>query len=898
MMADSAEGLLSLWGERWFDYTVSMLWQSASVIGVVWVVARLARNRSASFRYAMWMLVLLRLVLPTGISSPIGLGTLGSQMIQRFAPPDSVSAPGEVVSFQVPERTERLHAQTAKNGVVRTPNLAVVPQAAWNIEGPTVTAKKSPVTAFNDQGASLLPALFLIWAAGVLLFAILILFRFGRLLRLVSSAEPVSSGPLHELFLRCCERAPARTFFFPTLFSSPSLSSPAVTGILRPRIVLPKTFIESSPQTELEPLILHELAHVRRWDILLNWTQVVLQITYWYNPLVWVANRQIRREREQACDDLVLVATGLRRKEYGSSLLKIVQMAPRRPSLSLGLVGVIEPRDSLTLRLKKIMDTRRKISARLTVLSLACVFIIGAVVLPAQPAREKASEYLGQLRDPERDMKELAEAVYGLSTSANTLGPTETEALRRLILSLQIKGGIARVLAEYPVVNLARNGDFEIGLETPAFWKQQSSGGSELAWDSEESYWGRGSASVEVSGEGYGRWVQEAGVPTECESVLVSAFLKARQAGMISVRLEFLVEDADGPKWVSGANPAVPLAAEPGAWFTCDWQLCQSEVSVPGGSTRMRVVLECANHGKAWFDNVSIHPRPRSSAEERGQDEEAEFQVYPEGYVYDAWTKQPIEGAIVLTDLATSIGHVTERRPITVTDERGRFEFGENGVPSKAPFLVVWHPEYRKRCLPFDADNVRSLEFLLEPVGGTILSGTVYINGVPFEEPITVQLRSVEGGGVGKGQSFEGGVYRFAHMPHGMMRVSVRAEGLPQTYTAIVNAAKDEEVVQDFHIYLPEDYSAAVHVSGTVLDAETGEPIPGAEVGFDRDFSHGPCVSDAEGRFRTSEPAVRKGGDIQLFVWRHGYLNTSATVDVSNDLHGDIENVALRLVAR
>ena len=58
---------------------------------------------------------------------------------------------------------------------------------------------------------------------------------------------------------------------------------------------------------DLEPVLLHELAHIKRKDCLVNWVQIVLQILYFYNPIIWVANWAIRRERELACDDEVVL---------------------------------------------------------------------------------------------------------------------------------------------------------------------------------------------------------------------------------------------------------------------------------------------------------------------------------------------------------------------------------------------------------------------------------------------------------------------------------------------------------------------------------------------------------------------------------------------------------------
>ena len=75
-MASSFWTVVSNGAERWVDFTATIGWQAALVAAVVWLIARAARKRPATFRYALWTLVLLRLVLPTDFSSPVGVGTL------------------------------------------------------------------------------------------------------------------------------------------------------------------------------------------------------------------------------------------------------------------------------------------------------------------------------------------------------------------------------------------------------------------------------------------------------------------------------------------------------------------------------------------------------------------------------------------------------------------------------------------------------------------------------------------------------------------------------------------------------------------------------------------------------------------------------------------------------
>jgi hypothetical protein len=156
---------------------------------------------------------------------------------------------------------------------------------------------------------------------------------------------------------------------------------PIACGVLRPAVVLP---IEADQwhDARIRSVLLHELAHVRRRDCL---TQLVVDAAVallWFHPLAWVARRAVRRERERACDDLVLVA-GTDAPEYASHLLDVARAAQGQPSGLVMSGGVAMARASeLEGRLMAILDTTRARQA-LTARTLATVFMVTvAIVTP------------------------------------------------------------------------------------------------------------------------------------------------------------------------------------------------------------------------------------------------------------------------------------------------------------------------------------------------------------------------------------------------------------------------------------------------------------------------------------------------------------------------------------
>ncbi len=170
---------------------------------------------------------------------------------------------------------------------------------------------------------------------------------------------------------------------------SPNATSPAVCGLLRPMILIPQSIAPRLQSHDLQAVLLHELAHVKRGDLWINLVQTLLQIAYFYNPLLWLANAMIRRTREQAVDETVLVAMGETASQYPETLVNIAKLAfTRRPALSLRLIGVVESKSALTARIRHILTRPLPKTARLGLLGLIIVFVAAAVLLPMARAAE------------------------------------------------------------------------------------------------------------------------------------------------------------------------------------------------------------------------------------------------------------------------------------------------------------------------------------------------------------------------------------------------------------------------------------------------------------------------------------------------------------------------------
>ena len=132
----------------------------------------------------------------------------------------------------------------------------------------------------------------------------------------------------------------------------------------------------------MQLVFVHELAHWKRWDLQLNLLQTALQVVYFYNPAVWIANSVLRRLREEAVDDAVLVTLAAPVERYSHTLIDVAEHASRPLELNVRLIGILESRKALANRIQRLATAPLPKSARLGLWGFLAVGLIGMVLLP------------------------------------------------------------------------------------------------------------------------------------------------------------------------------------------------------------------------------------------------------------------------------------------------------------------------------------------------------------------------------------------------------------------------------------------------------------------------------------------------------------------------------------
>lgn len=178
----------------------------------------------------------------------------------------------------------------------------------------------------------------------------------------------------------------------PRVWIASAIHSPAVTGFLRPTLLLPAQFDRYFTPAEARLVLKHELMHLKRHDLPLNAVLCVLMALHWFNPLLWLAFFKARLDREAACDAQVLQNDSADcRREYGHTLLKVeTAFCPR--GLSLGFVGIFQRGAALRSRIRYIATHRQPHPIMKTTVILAVPLLAFFGMTTAAPPDEDAPQ--------------------------------------------------------------------------------------------------------------------------------------------------------------------------------------------------------------------------------------------------------------------------------------------------------------------------------------------------------------------------------------------------------------------------------------------------------------------------------------------------------------------------
>lgn len=155
------------------------------------------------------------------------------------------------------------------------------------------------------------------------------------------------------------------------------VQSPILVGIIRPLVLLPATAVGWTPET-LQFVVLHELAHVKRWDNLANLIQRIFEVVCFYQPAVWVASAWVRSEREMSCDEFVAAMTN-EPTRYAETLVRLATSVSHRTTNDL--VTCSSTQHALVARVARLVGKEETMRLRLRTIVCVCGLVFGSLTL-------------------------------------------------------------------------------------------------------------------------------------------------------------------------------------------------------------------------------------------------------------------------------------------------------------------------------------------------------------------------------------------------------------------------------------------------------------------------------------------------------------------------------------
>jgi beta-lactamase regulating signal transducer with metallopeptidase domain len=383
---------------------------AATLLALLVLVLGLLLRRRPALMHSLWLIVLLMLIAPPLFSIPVltlpasvqvtppnGADLAQSTLLPELPPaPDDLLPPPVILEDEI---------QIASADAGASPELGMAPP----VEDKTPEASVPPAAtiasaAATDEGVFTLVDLAAywpeivagIWLAGILAWLGLVVVRVTRFSCVLRHAEP-APAEMQERAVYLAARLGMRRS--PIVYLAPGAISPMLWALgWQARLILPVQLVERLRWSQIDTLLLHELAHVRRRDHWVRWLELAVTALYWWHPVVWWARRELREMEEQCCDAWVVWALPQAARSYAIALLETVDfLSDTRTVLPLAASGLGHVHD---LKRRLIMIMRGRTPRALTWAGCLLVVGMGATILAVRPTLAQA---------PPRDERERRE---------------------------------------------------------------------------------------------------------------------------------------------------------------------------------------------------------------------------------------------------------------------------------------------------------------------------------------------------------------------------------------------------------------------------------------------------------------------------------------------------------
>ncbi|MHA4311412.1 M56 family metallopeptidase [Bacillus cereus] len=388
------EMLINVYLSHFFDWLIETSLMASILVGFILCIKVLFRNKlTPRWQYMLWIVLMIRLLLPWSPDSSYSIYSL-------FSYSSSVS---EVIQKNTP----------STENVVKQENNPTVKLESSSETVTKDSEQKVSTNAAQQTTFSLYKIALYVWLAGVIILAVITFITNRRLYAYIKKQPDITDELVVTVFNRCKQSMKIKKAV--SLRLAGKIASPTVFSFLRPKVLLSKKHMKVLNEQQLQYVFYHELAHIKRNDVAVNWIMYSLILLNWFNPILWYAYFCMREDQELACDAYAL--TFIDKEEqiaYGHTIITLLEhysyQVPSLANLS---------RNKRTLKRRIVMIKKfQKKSYRLSLLGVIVIVAIASLSLfnaRATEGKEKQENKVEQSKDA---FQNAVDMLYGTEENA------------------------------------------------------------------------------------------------------------------------------------------------------------------------------------------------------------------------------------------------------------------------------------------------------------------------------------------------------------------------------------------------------------------------------------------------------------------------------------------------
>lgn len=351
--------IYTIHAQTFLDWLLHSTCQASLFICLVLLVQRVLRNQlNIRARYLMWLILVVHMALPWAPQSHLSVyNLLPHAPAQGYKVHKGPGTEGGSMYFTVEDEIAAIKSQDSAGAA---------------------SATRMRLFADSKSKDRIVICLSLFWLVGAGFLTVWILACNMRILRVIRRTCPVTNPEILELLDDC--RQQMGTHRSVRVIATDLVCGPALFGLVRPYLLLPDRVLVDMDRNELRYIFLHELAHLRRYDIFFGMVTSVLHILHWFNPLVGYGLRRMRADQELACDGLALSRLNTHEAAaYGHTVLRLIEQLLKSRSRFM-LTGFLGGRARIKQRLAMISRFTKE-TYRYSPLAIVIIGILGYIGL-------------------------------------------------------------------------------------------------------------------------------------------------------------------------------------------------------------------------------------------------------------------------------------------------------------------------------------------------------------------------------------------------------------------------------------------------------------------------------------------------------------------------------------